>query len=230
MPASPQDPLLTSGTLRSGVPHLPQLVAFLKRFFAEERTRYLLALDPQGNSEDEDLLFALRQVHLLRSPEGSSFFGNLDNEVARGGANFSQGERQLLAVARAVLADRNVVVLGAPSAPRPARELVEAVEADGLGCRLAMADEATSSIDAETERLLDQTLQEVFQGKTLLIVAHRLRYVTRPSLFKKWARPLTSSQYYRWVRPSPRSGSGQGPRVRYIRRLPSSESSSKVSS
>lgn len=77
--------------------------------------------------------------------------GGLDAAVQPRGQNFSMGERQLLAFARALLADRPLLIL----------------------------DEATASVDRATERKLQQATQQLLQGRTALIIAHRLSTVTQ---------------------------------------------------
>ena len=69
-----------------------------------------------------------------------------DTEVGEGGARLSTGEKQLISFARVVLADPRIFVL----------------------------DEATSSIDTETEQLIQRAITEVLKGRTSFIVAHRL--------------------------------------------------------
>ncbi|MGI5959343.1 MAG: ABC transporter ATP-binding protein [Massiliimalia sp.] len=69
-----------------------------------------------------------------------------DTEVGEGGSRLSQGQRQLIAFARTLLADPKILIL----------------------------DEATSSIDAKTERLLQEGLQQLLKGRTSFIIAHRL--------------------------------------------------------
>lgn len=69
-----------------------------------------------------------------------------DTEVNERGSRLSQGQKQLIAFARTLLADPKILVL----------------------------DEATSSIDAKTERLLQQGLQALLVGRTSFIIAHRL--------------------------------------------------------
>lgn len=78
------------------------------------------------------------------------FIGRLksgfDEEVRERGVNFSAGERQLLSFARAVAFDPEILIL----------------------------DEATSSVDSESERLIRQGLSGLLSGRTSLVVAHRL--------------------------------------------------------
>ena len=65
------------------------------------------------------------------------------------GGNLSQGERQLLAICRAAVANPPVLIL----------------------------DEATSSIDTRTERLVQQGMDRLMQGRTTFVIAHRLSTV-----------------------------------------------------
>jgi ATP-binding cassette subfamily B protein len=78
-----------------------------------------------------------------------------DSEVRERGANFSAGQRQLLAFARAIAFDPEV---------------------------LLVLDEATSSVDTETETLIQEALERLMKGRTSIIIAHRLftiRHVDR---------------------------------------------------
>ena len=72
-----------------------------------------------------------------------------DSEVTERGTNLSAGQRQLLAFARAILADPRLLIL----------------------------DEATSSVDPETEQLIQQALKTLLEGRTSFIIAHRLSTV-----------------------------------------------------
>ena len=62
------------------------------------------------------------------------------------GANLSQGQRQLLAIARAAVADPPVLIL----------------------------DEATSSIDTRTEKIVQEGMDHLMEGRTVFVIAHRL--------------------------------------------------------
>ncbi len=92
---------------------------------------------------------ALRRLGALdlfqRRPQG------LDQPVAEHGSNFSAGERQLIAFARALYRDASILIL----------------------------DEATASIDSDTEARLQRALEELWRGRTALIIAHRLSTIRK---------------------------------------------------
>lgn len=102
-----------------------------------------------GNLEatDEQIVEAakLANAHefITRLPNG------YDTVITGDGANLSQGQRQLLAIARAAVADPPVLIL----------------------------DEATSSIDTRTEHLIEQGMDKLMQGRTTFVIAHRLSTV-----------------------------------------------------
>ena len=63
-----------------------------------------------------------------------------------GGANISQGQRQLIAIARAFVADPKILIF----------------------------DEATSNVDTRTEKAIQTAMQKIMQGRTSIVIAHRL--------------------------------------------------------
>jgi ATP-binding cassette subfamily B protein len=79
------------------------------------------------------------------------FDAGLDHTVREGGAGLSAGERQLISIARALLADPRILIL----------------------------DEATSNIDRPTEILIERALDRLLHGRTSIIIAHRLATVRR---------------------------------------------------
>ena len=81
----------------------------------------------------------------------SSLDGAYDTEVGERGVNLSGGQRQRMSIARAVLLDPPILVL----------------------------DDSTSSVDANTEDLIRQAMEEVMKGRTTIIIAHRLSTVHR---------------------------------------------------
>ena len=74
-----------------------------------------------------------------------------DSQVGEGGNSLSTGEKQLLSFARALLADPRIFVL----------------------------DEATSSVDTVTERLIQSAIEKVMEGRTSFVIAHRLSTIRR---------------------------------------------------
>ncbi len=96
------------------------------------------------DATDEEIRRAAQLVHaeefILNLPKG------YDTQVGEGGGKLSTGQKQLLSLARVLLADPKIFVL----------------------------DEATSSIDTETEALIQDAIQTVLAGRTSFVVAHRL--------------------------------------------------------
>lgn len=96
-----------------------------------------------GATEDE-LRRALDMSHCREMLEGLP--QGLDTMLAESGANISQGQRQLLAIARAFVADPKILIL----------------------------DEATSNVDTRTEKAIQDAMQLVMQNRTSIVIAHRL--------------------------------------------------------
>lgn len=98
----------------------------------------------RSNATDEEIYAAVRMAHadeiIRQLPEG------YDTMIEENGANLSQGERQLLTIARAVLSDPEILIL----------------------------DEATSSVDTRTELLIQQSLETLMHSRTSFVIAHRL--------------------------------------------------------
>ncbi len=96
------------------------------------------------DATDQEIRHAAQLVHaeefILKLPDG------YDSQVGEGGGKLSTGQKQLLSLARVLLADPQIFIL----------------------------DEATSSIDTETEALIQDAIQTVLAGRTSFIVAHRL--------------------------------------------------------
>jgi len=98
---------------------------------------------------DEEVIEAakLANAHsfITRLPEG------YQTVLSERGSNLSQGQRQLISIARAILADPRILIL----------------------------DEATSSVDTRTELLIQRALSKLLQGRTSFVIAHRLSTIRR---------------------------------------------------
>jgi ATP-binding cassette subfamily B multidrug efflux pump len=99
------------------------------------------------DATDEEVEAAAKAANahdfIMRLPDG------YQTHLSERGSNLSQGQRQLIGIARAILADPRILIL----------------------------DEATSSVDTRTEQLIQQALRRLLRGRTSFVIAHRLSTV-----------------------------------------------------
>lgn len=94
-------------------------------------------------------------INAAKAASAHSFIKHLPNQyetkIATEGSNLSQGQKQLLAIARAILADTDILIL----------------------------DEATSNIDTRTELQIQEGLNNLMRGRTSFVIAHRLKTIEK---------------------------------------------------
>jgi len=117
----PQDPYLFADTLRNN-------------------------MDPTHKFDEEKIKDILKDVNLW---DKFSQLNGLESKIDSGGSNLSQGEKQLVCLARAMLFNNKIVLM----------------------------DEATANIDTQTEAIIQRLIKERFNESTILMIAHRLNTI-----------------------------------------------------
>lgn len=133
---------VTQESLRRQIGIVPQ-DAFLFSGTIEDNIRY-----GRLDASREDVIEAARTAGVHEFIAGLE--RGYDTQVGERGGNLSAGQRQLVCLARVILADPPIMIL----------------------------DEATSNVDTNTERIMQDSLRRVARGRTLLIIAHRLSTIT----------------------------------------------------
>jgi len=106
-----------------------------------------IALGTGGNADRSTIEEAAKAAHVMEFAQRLP--QGLDTPIGENGASLSGGQRQRIAIARAILKDAPILIL----------------------------DEATSALDNESERLIQSALELITQGRTTLVIAHRLTTV-----------------------------------------------------
>ncbi len=104
------------------------------------------------NASEDEIIAACKEAHIYHFIE--TLPGGLDYQLNEEGNNISQGQKQLLTIARAILSKPKVMIL----------------------------DEATSSVDTRTEQAIQDAMDKIMEGRTSFIIAHRLSTIKNAKL------------------------------------------------
>lgn len=152
----PQDPILFTGTIASNLDPFNE-------HSKEEMYRVLQKVGLYSTTSWNDMSsttdgggnsILLSRTTSSSSTRQSSAIQSLDDAVSEGGINFSVGQRQLLVIARALLCRASIIIM----------------------------DEATASVDAETDAAIQKVMHTEFCNSTCLIIAHRLNSIMNSDL------------------------------------------------
>lgn len=154
--------------LRSSITIIPQQPELLSGTQREN-------LDPFSEHSDATLNDALRSAGLFTlQEEHDEARVTLDSTISGGGSNLSVGQRQILALARAILRRSKLLILD---------EGQWAVYYELHLLKYNCCHIATSAIDYATDSIIQSTLKEALKDATLIIVAHRLQTVSQLALY-----------------------------------------------